>query len=525
LRHTYSPAFYSELFIGNLQESNEIFYFVLLSGSAKLLKFMGAVMALTLYNSLTRQKEEFKAIKEGKVGIYVCGPTVYGPTHLGHAKSYITFDVLVKHMRNSGYKVRYVQNITDVGHLTDDADAGEDKIQRQARIDKVHPWEIVDKWTRQYMNDMEKLHVAHPNFYVRASQHIADQIEATKALIDKGHAYEVDGNVYFSVESFPDYGKLSGRVLEDQKEGARVETRTDKKNPRDFALWKKAEPEHILKWNSPWGEGYPGWHIECSVMATKYLGQTIDIHGGGLENKFPHHECEIAQAESLNGEKFCRYWVHNNMVTVDGIKMGKSLGNFKTCEDLMSRHSPEALRAFILTTHYRSPSNFTEEAIEATATGLTRLAQLRMSLQEVVEKQVAAGSADNEAVKLCEKVEQKIRERLDDDIDTPGAIAVLYNLVTDANKFISSSSLSSGAAQKVFDLICRWGGDILGILPPSQEKSSELDISPVMDMLINLRQEMKAAKNFEVADAIRDRLKESGILIEDTRDGTRWRKA
>lgn len=482
-------------------------------------------MALTLYNSLSRQKEEFKPVEPGQVGIYVCGPTVYGPPHLGHAKSYITFDVLVKHLRNSGFKVRYVQNITDVGHLTDDADSGEDKIQRQARIDQVHPWEIVDKWTRQYMNDMEKLHVAHPNFYVRASQHIGEQIEAVQALIKSGNAYEVDGNVYFSVETFPEYGKLSGRRLEEQKEGVRVESRSDKKNPRDFALWKKAEPGHILKWNSPWGEGYPGWHIECSVMATKYLGKTFDIHGGGLENKFPHHECEIAQSESLNCTDFCKYWVHNNMVTVDGIKMGKSLGNFKTCEDLLSRHSAEAIRAFVLTTHYRSPSNYTEEAIEATATGLTRLSQLRSALLEVVEKQVGAGSADNESIKLCAEVEARIIERLDDDIDTPGAIAALYGLVTDANKFIAASALSSDAAQKLLDLVQHWGGDILGILPPQQTGSADMDIAPLMDMLINLRKEMKAAKKFDVADAIRDRLKESGILIEDTRDGTRWRKA
>lgn len=482
-------------------------------------------MALTLYNSLSRQKEEFKPVEPGQVGIYVCGPTVYGPPHLGHAKSYITFDVLVKHLRNSGYKVRYVQNITDVGHLTDDADAGEDKIQRQARIDQVHPWEIVDKWTRQYMYDMEKLHVSHPNFYVRASQHIGEQIEAVKALLEKGHAYEVDGNVYFAVESFPEYGKLSGRRLEEQKEGVRVESRTDKKNPRDFALWKKAEPGHILKWNSPWGEGYPGWHIECSVMATKYLGTTFDIHGGGLENKFPHHECEIAQSESLNCAPFCKYWVHNNMVTVDGIKMGKSLGNFKTCEDLLSRHSAEAIRAFILTTHYRSPSNYTEEAIEATATGLTRLGQLRAALEEVVARQVGAGAADNEAVKLCLEVERKIIERLDDDIDTPGAIAALYSFITDANKFLAASALSSSAAQKLLDLVQKWGGDILGILPSSVKNSGDMDIAPIMEMLIDLRKDMKAAKKFDVADTIRDRLKESGIMMEDTREGTRWRKA
>ena len=482
-------------------------------------------MAITLYNSLTRQKEEFIPREPGHVGIYVCGPTVYGPPHLGHAKSYITFDVLVKHLRNSGLKVRYVQNITDVGHLTDDADAGEDKIQRQARIDQVHPWEIVDKWTRQYMNDMEKLRLAHPNFYVRASQHIGEQIEAVEKLIAKGHAYVVNGNVYYDVESFPEYGKLSGRRLEEQKDGVRVESRSEKKNSRDFALWKKAEPTHILKWNSPWGEGYPGWHIECSVMANKYLGATIDIHGGGLENKFPHHECEIAQSEALNDVPFCRYWLHNNMVTVDGVKMGKSLGNFKTCEDLLTRHSAEAIRAFILTTHYRSPSNYTEDAIDAAASGLDRLSQLQTALLEVVEKNVAAGSADADAGRLCHEIETRIRERLDDDIDTPGAIAALYGLVTEANRFIASASISSQAAAKILSVIRLWGGDILGILPEVRKSDAGLDIAPIMQMLIELRGEMKAAKKYDVADAIRDRLKESGILMEDTKDGVRWRKA
>jgi len=481
-------------------------------------------MTITLYNSMSRQKEEFVPIEPGHVGIYVCGPTVYGPPHLGHAKSYVTFDVLVKHLRQSGLKVRYVQNITDVGHLTDDADAGEDKIQRQARIDQVHPYEVVDKWTRQYMNDMEKLRVAHPSFYVRASQHIGEQIEAVQSLVEKGHAYVVDGNVYYNVESFPEYGKLSGRRLEEQKEGVRVETRGDKRNPRDFALWKKADPGHILKWNSPWGEGYPGWHIECSVMATKYLGKTFDIHGGGLENKFPHHECEIAQSESLNDAPFCRYWVHNNMVTVDGIKMGKSLGNFRTCEDLLARHSPEALRAFVLSTHYRSPSNYTEEAITAAASGLTRLTQLQTALLEIVEKNVSAGASDNEAEKLSGEVDAKIRERLDDDIDSPGAIATLYSFVTEVNRFIGASALSARVAALILAVVQKWGGDVLGILPAISGKESEVDIAPIMQMLIELRQEMKAAKKFDVADAIRNRLKDAGVLIEDTRDGARWKR-
>lgn len=483
-------------------------------------------MAFVIYNSMTRQKEEFIPREPGKVGMYVCGPTVYGPPHLGHAKSYITFDVLAKHLRRSGYKVRYVQNITDVGHLTDDADSGEDKIQKQARIDKVHPWEIVDKWTRQYMNDMEKLKLAHPNFYVRASQHIPEQIEAIEELVQKNHAYVVDGNVYFDVESFPEYGKLSGRRLEDQKEAVRVEGRGEKRNPKDFALWKKAEESHILKWNSPWGVGYPGWHIECSVMANKYLGVSFDIHGGGLENKFPHHECEIAQSECVHEKPFCRYWMHNNMVTVDGIKMGKSLGNFKTCEDLLSKHTPEAIRVFLLSTHYRSPSNYTEEAIEAAAVGLSRLSQLYQALNEIISAGEASKfpMADEQILKICEKAESEICERLNDDLDTPGAIAKIYGLVSDVNRIIAADKISSATANKVIETLKNWAGDILGILPDSENNKSDLNIEPLMDLVIDFRANMKSQKRYDVADSIRDKLKEAGIVIEDTKSGVRWKK-
>lgn len=483
-------------------------------------------MAFVIYNSMTRQKEEFVPREPGKVGMYVCGPTVYGPPHLGHAKSYITFDVLAKHLRRSGYKVRYVQNITDVGHLTDDADSGEDKIQKQARIDKVHPWEIVDKWTRQYMNDMEKLKLAHPNFYVRASQHIPEQIEAIEELVQKNHAYVVDGNVYFDVESFPEYGKLSGRRLEDQKEAVRVEGRGEKRNPKDFALWKKAEESHILKWNSPWGVGYPGWHIECSVMANKYLGVSFDIHGGGLENKFPHHECEIAQSECVHEKPFCRYWMHNNMVTVDGIKMGKSLGNFKTCEDLLSKHTPEAIRVFLLSTHYRSPSNYTEDAIEAAAVGLSRLSQLYQALNEIISAGEASKSsmADEQILKICEKAEAEICERLNDDLDTPGAIAKIYGLVSDVNRIIAADKISSATANKVIETLKNWAGDILGILPDSENNKSDLNIEPLMDLVIDFRANMKSQKRYDVADSIRDKLKEAGIVIEDTKSGVRWKK-
>jgi cysteinyl-tRNA synthetase len=482
-------------------------------------------MAFTLYNSLSRTREPFQPITEGHVGMYVCGPTVYGPPHLGHAKSYITFDVLAKFLRASGYKVRYVQNITDVGHLTDDADAGEDKIQKKARLDQVHPYEIVDTYLFQYFHEMEALKITHPSFYVRATQHIGEQIETIQQLIAKGHAYEVNGNVYFDVRSWKDYGKLSGRSIEDQKEGSRVETRSDKRNPQDFALWKRAEPSHILQWNSPWGSGYPGWHIECSVMSQKYLGETFDIHGGGLDNMFPHHECEIAQAEATTGKLFVRYWVHHNMVTVDGIKMGKSLGNFKTVRALLDTHSPEALRAFLLSTHYRSPTNYTEEAIHAATTGLTRLSQLKLSLLQAIKENKPAGSLDAEVEKLSSEADRQIREELENDLNTPGAIAHLYTFASALNKLSADAPFSGTAAQRAMRTLDSWGEDILGIVGKPRETSGSVDLAPIMDIVIELRKEMKSSKRFDLADKIRDRLKEAGIQLEDTKDGVRWRKA
>ena len=288
---------------------------------------------LKVHNSLGRKLQEFKPLREGFVGIYVCGPTVYGHCHIGHAKSYVSFDVIVRYLRYLGYHVRYVQNITDVGHLTDDADMGEDKIGVKAREMGIEPMEVAEMFTRSYFEDMDALNVQRPDISPRASGHIPEQIELVKALLDKGHAYEVEGNVYFDVPSFPEYGKLSGRSLDELAEGERVEGREDKRHPADFALWRRAEPGHLMRWNSPWGAGFPGWHLECSVMSTKYLGETADIHGGGIENSFPHHEDEIAQTEAATGKPFVRYWLHNGMVTVNGQKMGKSLGNFITLKD------------------------------------------------------------------------------------------------------------------------------------------------------------------------------------------------
>ena len=339
-------------------------------------------MTLKIYNTLTKQKEIFIPFKKGRVGIYVCGPTVYDHPHIGHAKSYISFDVIVRYLRHLGYKVRYVQNITDVGHLTDNADAGEDKIEKRAKLEQVEPMELVEMYMRSYYEDMDALNNLRPDISPRATGHIPEQIELVEKLIDKGFAYEANQSVYFDVSKLKDYGKLSGRKLDEQESGARIEINPEKKHPADFALWKKAGAGHIMKWNSPWGVGFPGWHLECSVMSMKYLGETFDIHGGGIENVFPHHECEIAQSETANELPFARYWMHNNMVTVEGQKMGKSLGNFVTLKDAFKLFSPLTIRFFVLNTHYSSPIDYSNEALDAADKGLERLHNTIRNLRE-----------------------------------------------------------------------------------------------------------------------------------------------
>ena len=384
-------------------------------------------MTLQIYNSLTRKKEEFQPMHEGVVGMYVCGPTVYDNAHIGHAKVYVTFDVVNRYLRYLGYRVRYVQNITDVGHLTDDADSGEDKILKRATIERVEPMELVERYMRSYFEDMDALHVIRPDISPRASAHVPEQIELVKTLIDKGHAYEANGSVYFDVSSFPEYGKLSGRRVEELQEGARVEVNPEKTDPSDFALWKKAESQHILKWNSPWGWGYPGWHAECSAMSGKYLGETFDIHGGGLENIFPHNECEVAQSEAANGKPFARYWMHNNMVTVDGVKMGKSLGNAIFLKDLFKRYPPLVIRFFILSSHYRSPTDFSTEALDAAQKGLDRLLATVALLRERLDK-AQPGELDASFVEKLEQHKVRFLERMDDDFNTAGAIGTLFDM-------------------------------------------------------------------------------------------------
>jgi cysteinyl-tRNA synthetase len=490
-------------------------------------------MTLQLYNSLTRRTEEFKPVSEGRVGIYVCGPTVYGHAHLGHAKSYVSFDVLVRYLRYLGYSVTYVQNITDVGHLTDDADAGEDKIAKAARKERKHPMELAEYYTRSYFEDMDKLNCLRPDISPRASGHIIEQIELVKTLIEKGFAYETGGSVYFDVARFADYGKLSGRNTEEMMAGARIEVSAEKKNPADFAVWKKAEPNHIMQWPSPWGMGYPGWHLECSAMSTKYLGQPFDIHGGGMENKFPHHECEIAQSEAAYGSQFVRYWVHNNMVTVDGQKMGKSLGNFITLkeafagthEKLSRAYEPLAVRQLVLSSHYRSPLDFSDAALYAAHSGYQKISEAVRSLRKQIDA-APQGAPDMEVLKQLEVAKTKFEEAMNDDLNTSVALSVLFDLVRLTNSLLENRKTMRETLTAVNEMFTKLGGEVLGIVTEEYAQTggvNEEAIDKLVGILIAQRAEARKAKDFAKADAIRAKLDEAGIVLEDGPQGTQWR--
>jgi len=487
-------------------------------------------MALKIYNTLTRERETFVPIKEGRVGIYVCGPTVYDHPHIGHAKSYVSFDIVVRYLRHLGYKVRYVQNITDVGHLTDNADAGEDKIEKRAKLEQVEPMELVEMYMRSYYEDMDALNNIRADISPRATGHIPEQIDLVSTLIDKGFAYESNQSVYFNVAKLEDYGKLSGRKLDEQESGARIEVNPEKKHPADFALWKKAGSDHIMKWNSPWGVGFPGWHLECSVMSMKYLGETFDIHGGGIENVFPHHECEIAQSETANGCSFARYWMHNNMVTVEGQKMGKSLGNFVTLKDAFKKFSPLTIRFFVLNTHYSSPINYSDEALEAADTGLERLLNTIRSLRERMES--SSGTEGQEIWKTkLEGYKNTFEEAMNEDFNTAEALAVLFNLSKEVNGLLSmDEDASEGVLSEIDSFYKTYGGDVLGIIN-EKTVSHDSDGAGVYKMeddliktLIDTRNDLRDSKQWELADKVRDRLSELGIIIEDKKDKVAWRK-
>jgi cysteinyl-tRNA synthetase len=493
-------------------------------------------MTLRVHNYLSRQEEEFTPLHPGFVGMYVCGPTVYGDTHIGHAKVYVTFDVVHRYLEYLGYKVRYVQNITDVGHLVGDGDIGEDKIGRQARLQQTEPMEIVESYTRNYFRDMDLLNIIRPDISPRASGHVPEQIELTQILIEKGHAYESNGNVYFSVPSWPGYGKLSRRKVDELEEGARLEVAADKRDPRDFAVWRAANPEHLMQWSSPWGRGFPGWHAECTVMARKYLGLPFDIHGGGLENIFPHNESEVAQCEAAYGDEFARYWLLNNMVTIEGVKMGKSLGNSLTIQQalngnhakLSQGYAPLAVRFFILGSHYRQNTDFSDEALKSAAKGHERLLGTVALVRQKLAKADASTEVDPEFGVLIEQHKTRFVEAMDNDFNTPQALATLFDFNRAVNSLINGEQPVSQATLQTIDNTYRTlGGDILGIIPADISTadgagSAELE-EDLIRLLIDLRMAARKNKDYATSDAIRNRLAELGVMLEDRPDGTAWR--
>ncbi|MBN2102626.1 cysteine--tRNA ligase [bacterium] len=482
-------------------------------------------MMLHVYNTLSKQKEPFEPANPPFVGMYVCGPTVYDDPHLGHAKSYVSFDVIVRFLRALKYKVRYVQNITDVGHLLEDSEDGEDRIIKKAKLEKVEPIEIAQKYERHYFHDMDLLNNLRPDISCRASGYIPEMIELVKTLLDKGYAYENEGNVYFDIAKFEGYGKLSGRKIEDLLEGVRDTVAEGKRHSADFALWKKADPQHIMQWLSPWGRGYPGWHLECSVMSMKYLGESIDIHGGGLDNQFPHHECEIAQSEAATGKPFVKYWLHNNMVTINGQKMSKSLGNFKALPDLFETYGSMVIRFFILQGHYRSPQDFSDQALDAAKAGFTRLSKIVQDIRSRIGETVQ-NLEDSELSEPWKGYKQKFYEYMEDDFNTAGAVSVLFDMAKESQARLQSSPEKTDleCADKLFHAL---GESILGLAFKSENAVSGTGTaeSELVEFLLELRQDFRAKKDWAASDAIRDRLGDMGILVEDGKDGASWRKA
>jgi cysteinyl-tRNA synthetase len=484
-------------------------------------------MQLNIYNTLTRKKEVFVPLHAPHVGMYVCGPTVYGDPHLGHARSAITFDILFRFLKHLGYKVRYVRNITDVGHLEHDADSGEDKIAKKARLEQLEPMEIVQYYTLRYHKFMDRLNMLPPSIEPHASGHIIEQIDLTKKILENGYAYESEGSVYFDVEKYNrdhSYGVLSNRNIEDMLHTTReLEGQEEKRNPIDFALWKKAQPEHIMRWDSPWGEGFPGWHCECTAMGKKYLGEHFDIHGGGMDLIFPHHECEIAQAVASQGDDMVHYWVHNNMITNNGQKMSKSLGNFITLEEfftgnhplLTQSYSPMTIRFFILQAHYRSTVDFSNEALQAAEKGLERLFEAGARLQNL--------KPSNETTVDIRDLRERCDEAMSDDLNTPILISHLFdagraiNTVHDGNGTVSASDLEE--LKTVFGLYLR---DILGLQAETQSNANEEAYRKAVDLLLSIRQQAKANKDWATSDRIRNEMSEIGFKVKDTKEGFEW---
>jgi cysteinyl-tRNA synthetase len=484
---------------------------------------------LVIYNTLSRKKEEFKPLVEGKVGLYVCGPTVYSNSHLGHARPYITFDLLYRYLTFLGNKVRYVRNITDVGHLENEVEGiGEDRITKKARLEQLEPMEVVQKYMNTFHRNMDDLNIIRPSIEPRASGHIIEQIELIRTILQNGYAYETNGSVYFDVEKYNqdyNYGKLSGRNLEDIKINTRqLDGQSEKKNSFDFALWKKAAPEHIMRWPSQWSDGFPGWHLECSAMSTKYLGDKFDIHGGGMDLTFPHHECEIAQNTASCGEESVRYWMHNNMITINGQKMARSLGNFITLDELFTgnhevleqAYSPMTIRFFILQAHYRSTINFSNEALQASEKGLDRLMTALRTLHELK-------ASESTSVEFA-SLKEKCFEALNDDLNSPIAIAHLFDGVKIINSIKAGTEKISASDLK--ELKSFYNTMVFEILGLKEEQSANSGDNKVLagtiELLITLRKDAKTNKDWGTADKIRNELDAIGIELKDTKDGVDW---
>lgn len=483
-----------------------------------------------IYNSLSRKKELFKPLHAPFAGMYVCGPTVYSNSHLGHARPAIIFDLLYRYLMHLGYKVRYVRNITDVGHLENEAaEEGEDRIEKKARQEHLEPMEVVQKYMNTFHRNMDQLNTLQPSIEPRASGHIIEQQEFIKTLVASGYAYEVNGSVYFDVLKYNEkykYGKLSGRVLEDLQANTRtLEGQDEKKNSFDFALWKKASPEHIMNWPSPWGSGFPGWHLECSVMSVKYLGETFDIHGGGMDLQFPHHECEIAQSTAALGKESVQYWIHNNMITINGQKMARSLGNFITLDELFSgnhkllqqAYSPMTIRFFILQAHYRSTVDFSNEALQAAEKGLQKL----MKAIEVLNKLKPSSSSTINV----DELRKKCYEAIDDDLNSPILLSHLFegvkyiNYVADGTEKIDEPGL-----QSLIELFNTFVFEILGLMDEATGRYDEKLTNELMKIIIDLRQDAKNNKDWPASDKIRGNLKKAGIALKDLKDGAEWER-
>lgn len=485
-----------------------------------------------LTNSLTNKKEPFEPVNPGLVGMYVCGPTVYSDVHLGNIRTFLTFDIIYRYLKYLGYKVRYVRNITDVGHLVGDADEGEDKISKKARLEQVEPMEIVQKYTVDFHQVSEVFNILPPSIEPSAIGHIIEQIEHTQALLNKGLAYLVNGSVYFDVKKYSEtyhYGELSGRNIEELRESGRsLDSQDEKRDKVDFALWKKASPEHIMRWNSPWGEGFPGWHLECTVMSTKYLGKTFDIHGGGMDLKFPHHECEIAQSKGVTGEQPVKYWVHSNMLTVNGQKMSKSLGNsflprelFEGDHPLLTRgFDPMTVRFFMLQSHYSSTLDFSNEALSAAEKGYKKLSQGMKNLQAL--SPAFSASPDEVLNKTLVQLVDQLHQAMSDDFNTARALAVMFEMTARINDFTNKNAdpetISSETWNEFKANYVAFFNEVMGLKQEAGNQDGKLD--QAMEVLIDLRQKAKEARDYKKSDEIRDRLKDHGIMLKDGKEGT-----